>query len=252
MELKLIMSDVHVPYHSPQSVECFLRVLQATQPTELVIIGDFLDCLAQARWSVGAREQYDNSLVPKEIDAGKRLLGDIRRLYDGPIKYHLGNHEHRHTRAVAKFLPWATDVMPSIGELLDFAGHKITQLGEVYPIAPGAISIHGNKLSSTQNAAGQSAYKERMRHGKSIVQGHSHRLGLGWDTSDRERFWLECGWLGDTAKAAYLDFKGLSNWQTGFGALWIDGRNVYPQAVKVSAGRCRFDGATFDAAKVAT
>jgi hypothetical protein len=62
-----------------------------------------------------------------------------------------------------------------------------------------------------------SARKEMLRHNKSIVQGHTHRLGVIYETTDRTRFALEAGWLGDIRKATYLDFPGVANWQSGFG-----------------------------------
>lgn len=65
-----------------------------------------------------------------------------------------------------------------------------------------------------------------MRHGQSVVRGRTHRLGLGWDTADKQCFWLEAGWLGDIRKAGYLDVKGVSNWQLGWVWLHVDGPKV--------------------------
>jgi hypothetical protein len=57
-----------------------------------------------------------------------------------------------------------------------------------------------------------------------------------FETSDRTRFALEAGWLGDIRRAGYLSFKGVANWQQGFGELRVIGNRVFPSVVRVQGG----------------
>lgn len=236
----MVMPDVHVPDHDLAALAAFLHAVDAIRPDELVIIGDFIDCKAPARWSKQTAAEYAQTL-PLELDAGKELLALIRSSYDGRIVFIPGNHEARISTYVTTYAPAVAGLVPSLPELLDFDRFDVAFSPGVYHVAPGTVAIHGKMLSSVLGAAGQSAFKERMRHGYSVVQGHTHRLGIGYDTQDRTRFWMECGHLYDVAKAGYLDFASQANWQHGFGVLHVRGDDVFPTVHRISNGHSAFE-----------
>jgi UDP-2,3-diacylglucosamine pyrophosphatase LpxH len=238
MAVKMIMPDLHAPDHDEPALLAFLDALNAINPDELVIIGDFIDCKAPARWSKQTAEEYANTL-PGELAAGKTVLRDIRNIYDKPIHFIPGNHEARISSYINTYAPAVSGIVPALPELLGFADYRVSYHPVSYNIAPGVKAIHGKALSSVLGAAGQSAFKERTRHGMSIVQGHSHRLGVGWDRQERPRFWMECGHLYDTAKAGYID-HGVANWQQGFGILSINGDQVFPTVHAIHDGASAF------------
>lgn len=241
MKTIMLMPDTHAPYEDKRAVSVFITALATVQPAELMILGDFLDCKAPARWSRGLAEEYVFSLE-EEAAAGIRILERIRAVYRGPIRFLLGNHEDRIQNYIEKYAPALIGVARTVPELLEFERFGVELMDQPYGIAPGVRAIHGKRLSSTQQAAGQSAYKERMRMGHSIVQGHTHRLGVGWDTQERSRFWLEAGCLLDLRKADYLDFRGVANWQQGFAMLHVDGSKVWPEVVPIHGGRAVLHG----------
>lgn len=236
----MVMPDLHAPDHDEVALGAFLNALDTVHPDELVIIGDFLDCKAPARWSKATAAEYADTL-PGELDAGKQVLEQIRGTFDGVVSFIPGNHENRITSYVTTYAPAVAGLVPSLPDLLDFRTYDVGYHPGVYPVAPGAIAIHGKLLSSVLGAAGQSAFKERMRHGTSIVQGHTHRLGIGYDTQDRTRFWMECGHLYDVTKAGYLEFAGKANWQHGFGVLHVRDGLVFPTVHAIHEGKSAFD-----------
>jgi hypothetical protein len=233
-ELTVCIPDVHAPYQHPRAMRALTKYIGDIQPDRVIQLGDFLDMLAPARWSRGQAAEYAAG-VQKEAAAGHQLLAAIRAVYDGPFDYILGNHENRLNAYVTAHAPALNGIVPQVRDLLRLDDLGVVQREQPYLIAPGTVAIHGDKLSSAQNGAGQSAFKERVRHGKSIVQGHTHRLGVGYDTADRTRFWLECGWLGDIRKAGYLSFAGVANWQMGFAYLITDGAHVTPVPVPMKS-----------------
>ena len=235
MRTTFLWPDTHAPEHDRRAVAVTLAALKRIRPDHLLILGDFLDCKAPARWSRGLAEEYVAGL-DREADAGKAILAEVRAVYDGPVSFLVGNHEERIENYIAKHAPALYGVVPSLAELLDFDGFGVEHRDQPYAVAPGVRAIHGMKLSSTQQAAGQSAFKERMRLGHSVVQGHTHRLGVGWDSQERSRFWLEAGCLIDFAKADYIPFLN-PNWQQGFGLIHEDRQRVWPEVVPIHKGR---------------
>ena len=236
----MVMPDLHAPDHDPDALNAFIRALIALQPDELVIIGDFIDCKAPARWSKATAAEYANTL-PGELEAGQAVLERIRGVYEGVINFIPGNHEARILSYTKPFAPAIAGLVPDLPELLGFGRFGVSLVTQPYEVARGVSAIHGKALSSVLGAAGQSAFKERSRHGTSIVQGHSHRLGLGWDFQERSRFWMECGHLTSADRLGYLDFDH-ANWQQGFGVLKVtgDGR-VFPTIHAIDNGMSAFD-----------
>ncbi|MGH3669865.1 MAG: hypothetical protein ACRDSH_04420, partial [Pseudonocardiaceae bacterium] len=154
-----------------------------------------------------------------------------------------GNHEARISKYLHNYAPAVAGLVPSLEQLLGFEEYEVTYCAQPYQICDNLLAIHGNKLSTSQNSAGQSAFKERMRHGQSIVQGHSHRAGLIADTQGEKRFYsMECGHLMDISQAGYLDFNGVANWQQAFGLIRIDGGTAFPSIHYIDDGRATVDG----------
>lgn len=235
----LVMPDLHTPYEQRAAWKGFLRAVTHVQPDEVLILGDFMDTKAPARWSRGRAAEYANDLEWEIKNAVKRI-DELRKVHDGKVSFIEGNHEARISTYLHTYAPAFVGVMPTLPELLKFSEYEVdfeASYRQKYRVAPGVDAIHGNKLSSTLNASAQSAFKERQRHGVSIVQGHTHRLGLGFDTQDKTRFWMEAGCLCDINKMEYLDYEGMANWQLGCGLLHVVGGTTYPSIHYIKGGK---------------
>lgn len=239
MTTTMLMPDLHADVHDPAALAAFIRALGVLNPDRLVILGDFIECNAPARWSKATAAEYANTL-PGELQAGKQVLEQIRGTYSGPIDFIMGNHEARIVNYANTYAPAIAGLVPSLPDLLGFKSFGVELQPQPYAVAPGVNAIHGKALSSVLGAAGQSAFKERTRHGTSIVQGHSHRLGLGFDYQERSRFWMECGHLTSAAGLGYLDFDH-ANWQQGFGVIHQTGDQVFPTVHAIANGMSAFD-----------
>lgn len=251
--LKILWPDTHHHHHDRRAVEVLLRVVAAAEPDEVCILGDFLDMKSPARWSKGKAEEFAADLL-REAEAAQKTLAALRQAQGTrTISFVPGNHDIRIQRYIETTAPALRGIVRDYPELLRFDHYDVVHTAKVigqatpYAVAPGTVAIHGELLASTLNSAGQSAYKERHRLGRSIVQGHTHRLGIGWDTQDRDRFWMECGHLKDVDQATYLSYAGHANWQQGFGSLRIDGATVFPTANKITKGVTFFDGIRYKA-----
>jgi len=242
--LTLILPDIHLPYHDKYALANVFDMIEDVQPARIVQVGDLLDMKAPARWSKGKADEYCNSIA-NEAAHGQAFWEELSaRAPYSELVWLAGNHEARLRAYVNDYAPALRDIVPSVADLMllkNYGVKHITQ--QPWKIAPGVSAIHGKMLSSV---AGSSARKEMLRHGTSIVQGHSHRLGVIYETTDRMRFALEAGWLGDIRKATYLDYPGVANWQSGFGYLYCSGNRVAPGVIPVfDKGRFSFNGKSY-------
>lgn len=232
--------DIHVPDHHERGVQNLIQFIGDQQPAAVIMTGDFLDCLSVARWSADTLLEA-GSFFQKEVDEGRRLLGDLRAVYDGPVSFLPGNHEDRlskwgATRGKGVFGLRAL----TIPSLLDFDGFGIETPGAPFEFAKGVVAIHGEKLGAK---AGMSVSKEMDRFGCSVVMGHCHRLAVTFRRQgDRCTFGVEGGHLMDQRKAGYLSY-GLADWQMGFSVVEVSGRRITPAVVPVASdGSFTFQG----------
>lgn len=243
--LTIIIPDVHLPYEDKYAVNHLFDMIEQVRPERVIQVGDLLDMKAPARWSKGTAAEYCNS-VRAEADAGVAFWHELRQAAgDAELVWITGNHEDRLRAYVNAYAPALGDIVPDVADLMQLSKFNVKHpKRQPYALAPGVSAIHG-KLLATK--AAQSARKEMLRHNKSIVQGHTHRLGVIYETTDRPRFALEAGWLGDIRRAgSYLDFFGVADWQQGFGHLHVDGKRVTPGVVHVhEKGRFAFHGRTY-------
>lgn len=242
-ELHIQIPDVHAPHEDKHAIRAILDMLRYEQPTGVFQSGDLLDTKAPARWSKGRAEEYVSSMR-NEVDSGIRFWDNLRRAVpNATLTWVSGNHEDRLRNYVNTYAPAIADIMPDMAELMKLGDFGVNVAPKPWDAFPGVRVIHGKLLDST---AGFSARKEVERHGMSIIQSHTHRLGLWFKTTDKTRFGLEAGHLCDIAQASYLDFPEVANWQQGFGYVYVDGNRVQPGIVHIhKGGRFTFNGRNY-------
>lgn len=255
MKRIVITPDIQVPFHVPRMVRAHIDFIRDWKPDLVVNIGDLTDFPAPSRWSKGRREEFAGS-VEKDVETTKRVyFHPLRRVYDGPIVCHIGNHDLRPLQYLDDYAPALKSEDPKnspfyYGNLLDFDGFGVEDPGDFYKVAPGWESTHGHRVAaSLSRNPGLTALNEARKRGNSIVMGHTHKLAAVPETTgvgpNRKQVWgMEVGCFMDTTKASYLDKKGgWANWQHGFGVLYVDGNRVTPVAVPVNKdGSFVFEG----------
>jgi hypothetical protein len=123
-------------------------------------------------------------------------------------------------------------------KFMGFDGLGIKFHNKPYEFLPNWVLVHGDEGSLNANA-GLTALGHAKRFGKSVVCGHTHRLGLsayseGIGGRYRTLQGFEVGNLMDKKKASYLK-AGSANWQMGFGIIEVYDKNVTPIPVPVNS-----------------
>jgi predicted phosphodiesterase len=232
MERIVVVSDLQIPYHDPRAVYNLIDFIKRYKPDRVVSIGDEIDLPQVSKWEKGRMGEYAGT-IGKDRDATVKILEKLR--VTDVIR---SNHTDRLFNYIASYAPGLYGI-PEL-QLENFL--RLPELGITYwrkpmPIAPNWVAVHGDHGRISQ-VAGQTALKQALQHGKSLVCGHTHRLGLSSVTEasggivGRILTGLEVGNLMNFKAASYT--HGSANWQQGFGLLYVDGRNVTPVAVPVA------------------
>lgn len=232
MKLIVAISDLQVPYHDKRAVNNVAAFIKATKPDTVVSVGDEMDMQTISKWAKGTALEYEQSIA-RDRDETVEVLQALQ------VKHVIrSNHTDRLFNTVALRAPGLLGLPElTLGAFLRFEQLGITYHRKPYELAPGWLLMHGDEGNISQNG-GTTALNLAKKTGKSIVCGHTHRMGLVHHTEafsgvpTRTLWGLEVGNLMDAKKASYLK-AGISNWQQGFGLLWVDGKTVTPQLIPI-------------------
>lgn len=246
-----IIPDLQIPYHDRKAVKALIRFIGETQPDEVLMIGDVLDFPQPSRWNKDTRGEFEGSIYQDVKIAQWDLFGPLRDVYDGPVGFIEGNHDERPRVYLAKYSPALAGTKAfNVDVLCDFDSYGIEVKPEFYDVAPGWVATHGHRGGININQiAGNTAMNAAKKFGKSVVMGHTHRLGVishttGYGGKAKVLTGFEVGNMMDMKLAGYLK-GGTANWQTGFGLLYVEGRTVTPTAVPVVGSKFTVDGVTW-------
>jgi hypothetical protein len=221
-------------------VQATLNFIQEYKPDELWCVGDELDAPEPSRWNKGMAGEYAGTLQ-QGIDETKYIIGEFKKtLGKKPFYIQRSNHTDRIDTYIRKYAPAFNSLKSlEIEELLGYNSLGVTYLHKMHELLPGWVMAHGDegKLSQTP---GSTALSLAKRIGKSVVCGHTHRVGLQHETvgfygKTSTLFGLEVGHMMDIKQADYLS-AGTANWQHGLGILVQSGNKVTPYAVPIING----------------
>jgi hypothetical protein len=238
---------MQIPYHNKRSVAAVTRFIEQYQPDEIASVGDEVDFPQISRWNSGMAGEYAGDLQA-HVDQGVKVFEGIRKVFSGPFHISRSNHMDRPLQYIRKKAPGLMGLRAlTVPSLLEFDRLDITYHEAPYELAPGWLLAHGDEGSSVAPSPGGTAMRLARKWGKSVVCGHTHKLGLTHDHSvvngktTRTLYGLEVGNLMDIRKAHYLG-AGHANWTQGFGLLYIDGKTVSPQVVTITNGKFVVEG----------
>lgn len=249
----VIIPDTQMPYDDRKALKAVIGFIGDYQPDEVIHIGDVADFPQPSRWNKDSAGEFEGSVFDDAEQVKKRLLEPLRKVYNGPIGVHEGNHDERPRTYLAKYAPaLAESGAFNIETLLDFNGFGVTLLPEFNKVAPDWITTHGHRGQiSLSRIAGATALNAGKKFNTSVIMGHTHRAGILSHTSgyggsiSKQVTGMEVGHLMNQRLAAYLK-GGTGNWQMAFGLLTVDGQHVKPEIVPIHKGRFTVDGRVWE------
>ncbi len=218
----LILSDVHVPYHSEVALEAALRYGIDAGCKHLVLNGDFLDFYKLSRWSQDPR--YRN--VSEEIATGREILSELEKHFKGSdsVKvYKVGNHEDRYEQ----FLYAKAAALVGVDQFqlkkilpIDPKTWKFVESKQLYKIGK-LLMLHGHEVGRGMFDPVNIARGMWLRLQQTAMVGHWHRTSTHVETTGVKEAVnpsYSIGCLCDLAP----DYAPVNKWNAGFAIVKLD------------------------------
>jgi metallophosphoesterase superfamily enzyme len=246
----VILPDTQNPYQHKRYVAALQQFVKDYQPDALAHVGDGLDAPEPSRWNKGMAGEYAPTLQKSIEDFHDMMAGFRDALGDKPFHFKMGNHDERVETYVDRYAPALASIQAlKFENLTRLNDLEVEVHRELYDITPGWVLAHGHEASLSR-IPGSTAMGLARKIGKSVVCGHTHKVGLQHETTgyngrnERTIFGMEVGHAMSVGNASYLKFGG-ANWNQGFGILHSDGRRTWPQLVIVQGNQFKVDGVVY-------
>jgi predicted phosphodiesterase len=231
----LVISDLQVPYHHEAAVKNLIKLARREKFDSVLVVGDEIDFQSISKWSEQTPLAYSEDLHA-DRELCKQILWDLGE-YSPEMHVIRSNHTDRLYNTLLKVPGLIKLPELQYPAFMGFAEMGITYHKTAYEFYPGWVLCHGDEGSMSQHA-GVTSLNLAKKFGKSVLAGHSHRLGMsayseGINGHSRTLYGVEVGNLMDRKKASYIRY-GSANWQMGFAILEAVGKTLTPTLVPVN------------------
>jgi len=189
----LVTSDEHGRFVDLKAWGAVLGLVDEFDFKSFTFNGDLLDFYELSRYE---KDPDVEQCISVDIEAGRRLIEDVRARFKGPIHFNPGNHEERYERYLrgeAKALKHYECLALGSEENLRFEELEVTSHDEKgFILGEEDRVYHGEVVRADPGA---SAKGEFLAWGTGGTSGHVHRLGVYHANGSRIRSWAESGCL---------------------------------------------------------
>lgn len=242
-----IASDFHFPKEDKRSVELFLKVLKWWQPNAIDFAGDLDDAECTSRWVEGtpAEAVGIESGAAEVKEFLKEVSKTCKKAED--LHFHGGNHDYyRHKKYLEKNAPstlgyltpdFLYGLRDSGFEWHDYEKPPVKRLGGMY--------VHHGESISKHSA--ESVRNDLQNYMVSLIRGHSHRMGVFYQTFPLAKIDLEGYEIGHMTVPEMHTYQTTHNWQQGFLLSHVVDDVAHNQLVRIKNHTCVVDGRVFTA-----
>lgn len=167
----LLLSDIHLPYHDVEALECALD--HGHDADNVVLNGDTVDFYATSRWDTDPNHRD----LAGELQAARQFLMHLReRFPNANIYFKIGNHEERWEKFLWRKAPELCGVPDfKMEKLLRFEDLDIQEIGGRQLTKAGGLWIlHGHEFFNTFDPV-NFARTLQVKTGVCTIAGHKHK-----------------------------------------------------------------------------
>jgi predicted phosphodiesterase len=223
----LSVSDLQYPFLDRPVWKAVLQFAKELRPNHVIVNGDGFDFYDL---SSHATDPARLGRLQHEIDGfEEEVLVPLQKLKATKLSYVMGNHEHRLRKYLWHQAPALSGIHGmTVPALLRIDAHGFTYEERHIQVGKHLAVMHGHLLSPHSALTARAHY---LRHGTSVLVGHSHRIGsfMARNLSGVHEA-VEQGCLCELD----VEWDRFPNWQQGFAVVYVFEDGTFSiQVVKV-------------------
>ena len=232
LERRLILGDLHIPYHDLRACAAVLALARAIQPHVILILGDFwnMGAVSHHPAPAGGAENHSRAMLQ-----GRAYLEALHRAAPGAdMVLLLGNHDSWLEEYELNHPTMAGSLAPQIPGYVTV----IPRRRQPYVRGPVAYTHgYGGGEMAAKKYAIEVAPAMGVRH---VKAAHHHTLQCHHTRGGCEG-WI-VGWLGRPGEAAFDYAKNRDHWRVGCVVEDVMGERVTTTPVRIDGGAALFGG----------
>lgn len=229
----LIMSDIHLPYHSIDAINATFDFAKKENPDAILLNGDLLDFYQLSRFGKDPKARS----FAHELQAFKQFFEVLKHTFPGAkIYYKIGNHEERYQH----YLWMKAGELDGVDEfkldnIIKARAEGIDVIDNKRIIKMGHLNVvHGHEFGGSIFSPVNVARGLFLRGKVSALQGHNHQ------TSEHTESNMN-GEITTTYSVGCLcqltpGYLPINKWNNGFSICDIDGMNFHVRNYRIYKG----------------
>jgi predicted phosphodiesterase len=230
----LLLSDIHIPYHSISAITAALDYGKKMKPDMVVLNGDTLDFHGLSRF---ARDPRKRSFAD-ELTSFRQFMDVLDKTFPNAKKiFKVGNHEERYMH----FLWQKAGELHGVEEfelesILKARARGIDIVTDKRIIKAGGLNIiHGHEFSSGFFSPVNIARGLYLRGKVSAIQGHNHATSEHTEPDMNNR--ITTTWSVGCLCELHPAYMPLNKWNQGLADIEIDGESFNVDNKRIFKGK---------------
>ena len=228
----LILSDIHIPYHSIDAITCALDYAKNEKPDAILLNGDTLDFFGLSRFSKDPKKRS----VAHELEAFREFMDILKKTFNAKLYFKLGNHEERYEH----FLWMKAGELEGVDEfdlanIIKARAEGIEIIKDKRVMKAGGLNIiHGHEyfgITSPVNIARGLYMKGKV----SALQGHNHATSEHTETDMNGN--ITTTWSVGCLSELHPMYMPLNKWNHGFAIIDIDAKDFEVRNKRIHNGK---------------
>ena len=209
----LILSDIHIPYHSIEAITSVLNFAKKEKPDAILLNGDTLDFFGLSKFCKDPRKRN----FAEELQSFKEFICVVQKTFpSAKLYFKTGNHEERYFHYLwtkAKELVGVEEF--ELENIIKARANNITLISDKRIINfCGLNIIHGHEFSTGFFSPVNVARGLYLRGKTSAIQGHNHQSSEHTEPDMNGK--ITTTWSTGCLCELHPEYMPLNKWNHGF------------------------------------
>lgn len=229
----LVLSDIHIPYHSVDALTCALQYAENEKPDAILLNGDTIDFFQLSRF---CKEPNKRSFAG-ELEAFKQFFQVLQSNFNAKVYFKLGNHEERYNHFLWMKAGELEGVKEfKLEEIIKARAEGVEVIGDKRILKAGDLNIiHGHEFGGSVFSPVNIARGLFLKAKVSAMQGHNHQTSEHTESNMNNK--ITTTWSLGCLCELHPAYLPINKWNHGFAIVDIDGENFEVRNKRIFKGK---------------